>query len=88
MIIIGGGPAGVSAAVEFEKKGAERWGRSGYLLLEKPRLFNTLRNFAKCKPFFYPSTGEVNVSLRRRGLATASVLVAVGAYGQKEPTPS
>ncbi len=55
VIIIGGGPAGVSAALEFEKKGTERWGRPGYLLLEKRRLFNTLRNFAKCKPFFYPS---------------------------------
>ncbi len=62
VIIIGGGPAGISAALEFEKKGAERWGRPGYLLLEKGRLFNTLRNFAKCKPFFYPSTGDSDVT--------------------------
>ncbi len=58
VIIIGGGPAGVSAALELEKEGA-RHGRvdPGYFLLEKRRLFNTLRNFAKCKPLFYPSTG-------------------------------
>lgn len=62
VIIIGGGPAGVSAALEFEKRGRERWGgQPGYLLLEKRRLFNTLRNFAKCKPLFYPSTGDREV---------------------------
>ena len=37
-------------------------GASGHLLLEKRRLFNTLRNFAKCKPFFYPSTGDSHVT--------------------------
>ena len=62
VIIIGGGPAGVSAALEFEKGGPARWGgRPGYLLLEKRRLFNSIRNFAKCKPLFYPSTGEPDV---------------------------
>jgi thioredoxin reductase/Pyruvate/2-oxoacid:ferredoxin oxidoreductase delta subunit len=59
VIIIGGGPAGVSAALEFERTGPERWrGQAGYLLLEKRRLFNTIRNFAQCKPLFYPSTGD------------------------------
>ncbi len=61
VIIIGGGPAGVSAALEFEKRGRERWGAPGYLLLEKGRLFGTIRNFAGCKPLFYPSTGEPEV---------------------------
>src|SRR6516165_878253 len=62
VIIIGGGPAGVSAALEFERKGPERWrGHAGYLLLERRRLFNTIRNFAQCKPLFYPSTGDRDV---------------------------
>ncbi len=63
VIIIGGGPAGVSAALEFEKAGPQKWnGRKGYLLLEKKRLFTTIRNFAKCKPLFYASTGEREVT--------------------------
>ena len=63
VIIIGGGPAGVSAALEFEKAGPQKWnGRKGYLLLEKKRLFTAIRNFAKCKPLFYASTGEREVT--------------------------
>lgn len=67
VIIIGGGPAGVSAALEFEKQGPQKWGghtrpknagQAGYLLLEKKKLFSTIHNFAKCKPLFYASTGE------------------------------
>lgn len=61
VIIIGGGPAGISAALEFEKKGPGRWGHAGYLLLERRRLFNMIRNFARCKPLFYPSTGDPEV---------------------------
>ncbi len=62
VIIIGGGPAGVSAALEFEKDDPQKWnGQKGYLLLEKKRLFTTIRNFAKCKPLFYASTGEREV---------------------------
>ena len=62
VIIIGGGPAGVSAALEFEKDGREKFGgHAGYLLLEKKKLFGTIRNFAKCKPLFYASTGEREV---------------------------
>ena len=37
-------------------------GRKGYLLLEKKRLVTTIRNFAKCKPLFYASTGEREVT--------------------------
>jgi len=82
VLILGGGPAGVAAALEFEK--AQREGRGlggqtrvsaplgkkgngresngpGYLLIEKKQLFTTLRNFAKCKPLFYASTGEREV---------------------------
>ncbi|MBI2956546.1 MAG: NAD(P)-binding domain-containing protein, partial [Acidobacteria bacterium] len=113
VIIIGGGPAGVSAALEFEKALREgRWppeaGRrhtsgapldklgvsapseavrpptslrkaqsfsddrdvgakaptpphTGYLLLEKKKLFATIHSFAKCKPLFYASTGAPDV---------------------------
>ncbi|MEE9236010.1 MAG: NAD(P)-binding domain-containing protein [Candidatus Acidoferrales bacterium] len=77
ILILGGGPAGVSAALEFEKaltSGAKvpRWvGGDGaaakaathkpYLLLEKKQLFTTLHNFAKCKPLFYASTGDPDV---------------------------
>src|SRR5712692_9847464 len=57
VIILGGGPAGVSAALEFEKAGF-----AGYLLLEKRRLFHTLYNFAKSKPLFYPSTGPREIA--------------------------
>ncbi len=60
VLILGGGPAGVAAALEFEK--ARKWnGQPGYLLLEKKSLFSTIRNFAKCKPLFYASTGERTV---------------------------
>ncbi len=58
VIIVGGGPAGVSAALEFEKAARHRSnGDAGYWLLEKRRLFHALHGFAKCKPLFYPSTG-------------------------------
>src|SRR3972149_8147555 len=78
-----GAPAGVAAALEFEKhlrqekqvprsapldsargKRDDRTGadeHASYLLLEKKALFTTLRNFAKCKPLFYASTGEREV---------------------------
>ncbi|MFQ5724549.1 MAG: hypothetical protein ACE5G6_08640, partial [Terriglobia bacterium] len=96
ILILGGGPAGVSAALEFEKAYRERRGfgrltpgakaaglatgetaglKPGpdrtsaasaappkpYLLLEKKQLFTTIRNFAKCKPLFYASTGDPQV---------------------------
>lgn len=56
IVILGGGPAGVSAALELEKAGYK-----GYLLLEKKKLFTTISSFAKCKPLFYASTGERQV---------------------------
>ncbi|HXE75342.1 MAG TPA: NAD(P)-binding domain-containing protein [Candidatus Xenobia bacterium] len=71
VIIIGGGPAGVSAALEFEKQTprlrsgqAPRSARADspfYLLLEKKRLFATLHGWAKSKPLFYASTGDPDV---------------------------
>jgi len=68
VIIIGGGPAGISAALEFERAAEEarQAGReappaSHYLLLERRQLFASLRAFAKHKPLFYASTGERDV---------------------------
>ncbi|MCM8533507.1 MAG: NAD(P)-binding domain-containing protein [Lentisphaeraceae bacterium] len=44
VVIIGGGPSGVSAAIECEKR------KISYILLEGGKLFNTIRNFPKGKP--------------------------------------
>lgn len=47
-VIIGGGPAGISAALEAQKRGMN------YIVLEATdRLFNTLQDFPKGKPMFY-----------------------------------
>ena len=32
-----------------------------YLILERKRLFHTIRSFARCKLLYYPSTGERTV---------------------------
>ncbi|MCZ6514468.1 MAG: NAD(P)-binding domain-containing protein [Acidobacteria bacterium] len=55
VVVIGGGPAGVAAALELEKAGVR------YIILERKRLFNTLRSFAQCKQLYYPSTGDAAV---------------------------
>jgi thioredoxin reductase/ferredoxin len=65
VLILGGGPAGVAAALEFEKH-KRQTGMTApqtleYLLLEKKALFATLRAWAKSKPLFYASTGEPDV---------------------------
>jgi len=44
VVIIGGGPAGVAAAVECKKQNLK------YVLLETAKLFNTIDNFPKNKP--------------------------------------
>ena len=59
--IIGGGVAGVAAAVEVEKQGRS------YTLLENNRLFSTIANFPKGKPIYtYPTdmnpAGDLQVS--------------------------
>jgi thioredoxin reductase/Pyruvate/2-oxoacid:ferredoxin oxidoreductase delta subunit len=62
VLILGAGPAGVSAALEFEKHGREKFeGEAGYLLIEKKKLFATLHAWAKSKPLFYASTGDRDV---------------------------
>jgi thioredoxin reductase/NAD-dependent dihydropyrimidine dehydrogenase PreA subunit len=52
VIIIGAGPAGVNAALEFEKLGVS------YLVLEKDRLFGALDRFAKTHQFYVASKGD------------------------------
>ncbi|NET74264.1 MAG: NAD(P)-binding domain-containing protein, partial [Sphaerospermopsis sp. SIO1G2] len=61
IVIVGGGVAGVAAAVEAAKRGLS------YVLLESSQLFNTIANFPKKKPIFtYPSEmspdGDLQVS--------------------------
>ncbi len=51
VVIIGGGPAGVAAALECEKLGLD------YLLLESSHLFQTLENFPKGKPILAKPDG-------------------------------
>lgn len=47
-VIIGAGPAGISAALEAQKRGIS------YIVLEaSERLFNTIQDFPKGKPMFY-----------------------------------
>ncbi|MBI1882767.1 MAG: NAD(P)-binding domain-containing protein, partial [Chlamydiae bacterium] len=55
VLIIGGGPAGVAAALELEKQGVD------YLVLEKSELFTTVRKFEKDLPLFYAKTGLKHV---------------------------
>ncbi len=75
VLILGGGPTGVSAALEFEKaiqlrqtgmsaplpSWIEGAGHKPYLLLERKKLFGTLHAWAKSKPLFYASTGDREV---------------------------
>lgn len=56
IIIIGGGPAGISAAVECQKRNIN------YVLLEGSRLFNTIENFPKGKPIIATPTNEEYIS--------------------------
>ncbi|MBI1975946.1 MAG: NAD(P)-binding domain-containing protein [Candidatus Omnitrophica bacterium] len=52
VVIIGAGPAGLNAALEFEKLGVK------YLLLEAQEKNNTLKRFAADHEFFLAKTGE------------------------------
>ncbi|MEE9293942.1 MAG: NAD(P)-binding domain-containing protein [Phycisphaerae bacterium] len=51
VLIIGGGPAGVSAAIELEKRGVS------YLLLERKRLFNSVATLGKSRKLYLAETG-------------------------------
>lgn len=55
VLIIGAGPAGVNAALEFEKLGVS------YMLLDKDRLFGRLERFAKAHLFYRPNKGDAEV---------------------------
>ena len=60
VLIIGGGPAGVAAALEFEKRGVS------YLLLERKRLFNSIATLGESRKLYLAETGppEVRGDLR------------------------
>lgn len=52
VVIVGAGPAGISAALECKRRGYS------YIVLEATnQTFNTLRNFPKGKPMFYEPKG-------------------------------
>lgn len=51
-IIVGGGPAGVNAAIELQKLGVS------YLLLEKRRLFGAIRNLGEMRELYLSWKGE------------------------------
>jgi NosR/NirI family transcriptional regulator, nitrous oxide reductase regulator len=60
IVIVGGGPAGVSAAIECQKR------KLNYVLLEGSKLFNTIENFPKGKPILakpddYETTSELQL---------------------------
>jgi len=59
LVIIGGGPAGISAGMEAEKEGLN------YVILESAVKFNTIVNFPKGKPIYAePSEYEQESSLK------------------------
>ena len=69
IIIIGGGPAGISAALECKKR------QLNYILLEGSRLFNTIENFPKAKPIIAtPSKGEYISDLKISNSVKESLL--------------
>ena len=60
IVIIGAGPAGLSAAIECQKR------KLSYVLLEASQAFNTIENFPKAKPILirpddYQSASEISM---------------------------
>ena len=51
VLIIGGGPAGVTVAIELEKRGIS------YLLLERKRLFNSIATLGNSRKLYLAETG-------------------------------
>lgn len=56
VVIVGGGPAGISAAIEFEKRGLK------YVLLERSELASTVRTFPKGKKVYAEPQSIDNIS--------------------------
>ena len=56
IVIVGGGPAGISAAIELEKRGLK------YVLLERAELASTVRTFPKGKKVYAEPQSIANVS--------------------------
>jgi len=55
VVIIGGGPAGISAAMELHKAGVK------YILLERKEIMQAITAFEDVLPLYYPSTGDPHV---------------------------
>jgi len=56
MVIVGGGPAGISAAIECEKRGLK------YVVLERSQLANTVRTFPAGKKVYAEPQSIKNIS--------------------------
>ena len=56
LVIVGGGPAGISAAIECEKRGLK------YVMLERTELANTVRTFPKGKKVYAEPQTIKNIS--------------------------
>ena len=56
IVIVGGGPAGISAAIELEKRGLK------YVLLERAELASTVRTFPKGKKVYAEPKSIKNIS--------------------------
>lgn len=71
IVIVGGGPAGLSAAIEAHKRGYS------YIVLEgSDRAFNTIENFPKGKPMFYEPEGydESDTAITMKGETKEALL--------------
>ena len=67
--IVGGGPAGISAAIEADKR------KLNYTLVESGKLFNTIENFPKGKPILIrPADSEPKSDLKMEDCSKEELL--------------
>ncbi|PIR04011.1 MAG: pyridine nucleotide-disulfide oxidoreductase [Candidatus Magasanikbacteria bacterium CG11_big_fil_rev_8_21_14_0_20_39_34] len=79
LVIVGAGPAGISAGIEAKKRGYK------YIILEATdRLFNTIEDFPKGKPMFYePKDMEETSELTMQGSTKEDLLSHLKTIAQK-----